>query len=153
MQVDMPVRWNSTNTMLKRYNEVKECAHTVLHEFGKSEKCLSEDEVQLVQELITCLQLFETLSTYLGSRDMTLANADKLLNKFLEFLQEEAEKSSIAQKLYSALHERILERRNQDLLASRGFRRNFRFINNGNIGRLWLSGSVVWCQGVVLPNL
>ena len=69
---DIVTRWNSTFYMFERIVEQNEAICTTLCMLNWSELCLSDDEVALIKQAFTLLQLFEA-----ATREMS---ADKYVS-------------------------------------------------------------------------
>ena len=108
--LDVKTRWNSLLDMLRRFLRCRKEVEKVLVHYGLHHLFLIESEVQQLQSLCTILETVEVSSTQLGSNEIDLFKADRII----EFLLMETGKdnSNFGSEMHRRLNERIVERRN-----------------------------------------
>ena len=74
-----------------------------------SELILTESELDLIKELVDCLEVIEVGATALSKRDVDILKSEKIFEFILSKLKEN---SFVSEDLYNAVTERINERRN-----------------------------------------
>lgn len=114
---DIKTRWDSLVTMINKFLDIKEAVKEALIEFYQIDKFPNEDELKLLTNLSTCLEIIKTGTKSLCKRDCDLAKADVICNFVLQDLNEEAKSNQVARDLYNAIEDRILERRDVNLFG------------------------------------
>ena len=98
---DIKTHWDSLVTMINKFLDIKEAVKEALIEFYQIDKFPNEDELKLLTNLSTCLEIIKTGTKSLCKRDCDLAKADVICNFVLQDLNEEAKSSQIARDLYN----------------------------------------------------
>ncbi len=110
---DIRTRWNSLLKSIKRFLEIKTAVGKTLIDLNKMDLFPEKDEVDVLEHLAEALDLVETASLALSRRDSTLNKADIIFEFLLKNLEEQD--TAASRQLFSAVRERILERRKKDL--------------------------------------
>ena len=95
--------------MLKRFLEIMKSIEHALLDINKGSMFLDRHEVDLIESLIEPLDIIEACSRKLCSRDVNIAEADRIFEYELRELQKL--KSDIGQRFAEEIEYRITERR------------------------------------------
>lgn len=107
---DCKTRWNSLFAMLKRFYELRSAIQKAMIDLkGQVKVNLTDEEMELVREMIQALEPINAAVEHLCRQQCTLYEADVALHFMLEQLT--AQDTNIAHELCEALTERIKERR------------------------------------------
>ena len=90
LSLDIKIRWNSIVTMLRSLLRAWPAVKKALHEFSLTHLLLTEAEVKFLNGICDCLETVAAGATELGSRDMDLARADKIIEFILDGLNKGA---------------------------------------------------------------
>ena len=110
--IDCKTRWNSLHSMLERFVELKSAVHKALIDIGeKTVKMVEEWEMDLIEEMVRCLNILKLGAESVCRRDCGLLEAEAAVRFMLTSLLQKS--SDMAQSLAEALIRRIKQRRSR----------------------------------------
>ena len=89
IQKDMKVRWNSMLDMLRRFQNVKDGIKETLQEYSQLDLFPSNQELDIVENMVDALEIIEISAVALCNRDFDLLDADVTLNHMLKSLKDD----------------------------------------------------------------
>ena len=123
-----PTRWNCLLCLLRRFVKVKVPIHHALVDLKKTDMYPCENDISIIEDMVTTLETVEAVSLCLQDRSVTLADADASFDFALNSLNEKAETSYFALKIRDSLLSRVLYRRNKSLTTLMSYLENRRFL-------------------------
>lgn len=112
---DCKTRWSSLATMVERFLKLKSCVRKALIDI-RSSISFSEDEIAVLENLQSSLDVIKTTVEVLCRSDATLLTADTALKLMIKTLS--SREDSIAKKFTLALKQRIVQRRLHSLTGT-----------------------------------
>ena len=111
--LDVPTRWNSMHTMLKRFYELRKSVEHAMVDLNENFDFTTND-IATIKDIIDALNPIDLAVQKLCRRDATLVNAERVLEICLEALNKL--NSDVASQLYEAFIERVTKRRNSEMI-------------------------------------
>lgn len=124
---DCRTRWNSTEEMIERFVLVFDSIVLALNDLNLSELIIDDADMNVLRNLLKCLQPIKLASQQLGRRDANLLTAEATISFLFDSLEQRTDYISVA--LYEAMKKRIHQRRNKDLVSAIKFLQNKDFEN------------------------
>ena len=115
MLLDTETNWNSLLKMLSRLLEARVLTDNKLKELKLGSKCLTEDEVAVVKDLVESLEIIEVVATAFCRRDVTISKSEKIFKYVIKKLTEET--GTISQEWLTAVTDRIESRKNKGICS------------------------------------
>ncbi len=113
--IDTKTRWNSMLAMVKRFLEMKDLVREVLEEMDNSRDFPSEEELDLLLQVVEVLEIVEDGSMELSKDNCDLEKADITFKFLLEELHPLS--SFVGKATFRAVEKRVKERRMEKLAA------------------------------------
>lgn len=107
VELDLPIRWDSTANMIKRICEIKAEVNSVLAMHDKPQ--LTSRDFEVLEIVLQSLQHASMAYSYFSRRDLNLAAADRTNYVFLKKLQDD--KTEFAKRFSVNLKSQIMKRR------------------------------------------
>jgi hypothetical protein len=104
--MDVKTRWNSLVSMLKRFNQVKNCILKTLIEV-RSAASFDEDKLNMICNLVEILELLKLPCESFCCRDATLLSADTTIS----FMINNLGSTDLAKRIKESLSRRMNQRR------------------------------------------
>ena len=123
-----PTRWNCLLRLLRRFIKVKVTIHHALVDLKKTDMYPVEDDITIIEDMVSTLEPIEAVSLCLQDRGVTLADADASFDFALNSLNKKAETSYFALQIRDSLLGRVLYRRNKALTTLVSYLENRRFL-------------------------
>lgn len=108
LSLDVKTRWNSLASMLERFHEMRNCVEKALVDIDPDLR-LTQDDFKLISDIGKALKPVQLAVEALCRRDANLVTADTILMFSLNQLHQQD--SSVSNKLFEAMKNRIHERR------------------------------------------
>lgn len=112
--MDCRTRWNSTEIMIARFNELYSCILLALTDLNAAH-FLMDDSIPLLREFSNCLRPIKMAVESLGKRNCDLLKSEGILKFVFEELKRQS--SDLSKEILCSLKLRVNERRNKEIVS------------------------------------